>query len=49
MTAYDIFLAPLADYGFMRRALVAYITVRGLRIQVSSSKNAHDLVKALVA
>jgi len=23
MTAYDIFLAPLADYGFMRRALVA--------------------------
>jgi len=23
MTAYDIFLAPFADYGFMRRALVA--------------------------
>lgn len=23
MTAYDIFLAPFADYGFMRRALIA--------------------------
>jgi zinc/manganese transport system permease protein len=25
MTAYDIFLAPFADYGFMRRALIACI------------------------
>ena len=25
MTVYDIFLAPFADYGFMRRALIACI------------------------
>ncbi|MFK0165658.1 metal ABC transporter permease [Rhizobium sp. NPDC090279] len=25
MTAYDIFLAPFADYGFMRRALIACV------------------------
>ena len=25
MTVYDIFLAPFADYGFMRRALIACV------------------------
>src|SRR5919107_625546 len=27
MTAYDLFLAPFADYGFMRRALVACLAL----------------------